>query len=1122
MYGGTEMRRLIVASLVSILTIPAIADNWIKFKAQAVEDAIKNLVAKENQIATKNEYEKQMDQTTGKISVTGIYKVCAAAGKDIRTNDGYSQCRYFINYIADKSGFGTKSANQASCANQFNGIWSKSTDGKTYECVGKDGYKLVYKKSCESEDANSKCIKQFSDLKTQGPNGREFIAAYAQQKNLKLTCYIGFETRRGITSPLGQDYIRCSAGGKSYEFEFDSLNQDPGKTSVESENKAMCELFGGKIVKHPDSSVEKFWQSCDISQELCKGKLHSLALNIGHTTMYQGYCRFSREAKSTDYANLHTMKGVDSKVFYKSGAQMRADVAKVQLEEYLRNTFLNESYIVCDPTIKKFNYGLGLDPDYVLTCTVGHQQVDFLFADLTEGSESRANTGMDAMQCIIAGGTFKGESCRGPTPDECTKLDAALRAKGSTEGAKWDGDVRACILGNAMKTYKQDVVKGYVVGAVVIVGGTLVVIGTGGVAAPVVVGGVEMLAADIAFNAAIDANHRRLSKQAASRFGSFMDDAEKCTTESCALKTLEKHYATLSRVMNDLNKDDQAVVAETMDKLIGLIKTEYVACGKNDKGQTVYATAANCAMQSSTLRAIDYIDKASEPVLIIASVIYNPGFVTTRFMKMKKISKVAKDLNVTYKDAKQLIKAGDVVQDASGVATRADDAARAAAYEEKLTDAYKKYAPKNQTFDDFKKMFANEAEFDKQIEAWSSFEPGMVDMADNPRFPQEKYVATPYSTYDPELAKQLKAVEAEYADDIAKIQAEVEESKRQFRVFEDAKKADLREEERAAKDFGATIKKADDEYTQAITKLEDELRGTTGSARTAKETELKELQSAQDAFRKEQEAYLREIEVEIAPDWSKDNPLQPLLDDYADRRWTPRESDYTPEQWSYYVKQKEKENLKQGYEVARDYEKSKLINATISDDVADAVAETRRQELIDIIADDDELFAQAQRFSDLSVTEKQTFLQKAHDKLDDATHVKGMLKVRVYEDPKSSIVANAARQYNNKPLGKDLDTDEILETIVHEQSHVVDGEAADLGMLGAQKEKERITLPDQGTQWEIWYDWTTGTATEERVKSIEGDDVYRANPTEVSSWKVGGSGKENMMQKIIEKRASKK
>lgn len=1121
MYRGVEMKKYLTTFLMIVFSMPAVADNWIKFTSQAVEDAINTLVAPGYRQATADEYQKQMDQTTGKISVMGIYKVCAAADKDIRTNNGYSQCRYFINQIADKSGFGTKSATQANCANQLNGIWALSADGKKYQCVGKDGYILIYRKSCDAEDANNKCIKDFSGLKTQGPIGREFIIEYAKKKNLQLTCHTGFETRRGITSPLGQDYIQCSAGGKSYEFEFDSLNQDPGKTSVESENKVMCTFFGGKIVKHPDSSIEKFWQSCEISREICNGKITSLASRIGHIATYQGYCRLTREAASTSYANFHTIKGVDSKIFYNSGAQMHSDMAKVQLEEYLHNTFPNESYIVCDSTAKIFNYGFGIDQDYVMTCRVGSQKVDFLFQDLTEGRKTRADAGVDAMQCIISGGTFKGESCRGPTKDECTKLDAALRAKGSSEGAKWDDEVRACILGNAMKTYKQDVVTNYVVGAVVIVGSTIVVIGTGGLATPVVVGGAEMLVTDLAINYAIDANHRRLSKQAANRFGSFIADAEKCSSEQCALKALEKHYATLSGVWNDLNTDDQTVVNSTIDRLIGLIKTEYVACGKNNKGQIVYATAAECAMKSSTLRVIDYIDKVSEPVLIIGSVIYNPGHVTTRFMKIKNISKVAKGLNVTYKDAKRMMKAGEVVQDASGVVMRTDDAARAAAYEEKLTTAYKKYAPKNQTFDDFKKMFANEAEFDKHIEAWSSFEPGMVDMADNPIFPREKYVATPYSTYDPELAKQLKAVEAEYADNIAKIQAEVEESKRQFRVFADAKKADFHEEERAVKDFGATIKKVDDEYTQAITKLEDELRGTTGSARTAKETELKELQSAQDAFRKEQEAYLREIEVEIAPDWSKDNPLQPLLDDYADRRWTPRESDYTPEQWSYYVKQKEKENLKQGYEVARDYEKSKLINATISDDVADAVAETRRQELIDIIADDDELFAQAQRFSDLSVTERQTFLQKVHDKLDDATHVKGFT-VRVYEDPKSDMFANAARQYNNKPLGKDLDIDEILEIIVHEQSHLVDVDAADLGMLGAQKAKERITLPDQGTQWEIRYDWTTGTVTEERVKSIEGYDVYRAAPSEVSSHKVGGSGKENMMQKIIEKRAAKK
>ena len=684
MHGGIEMRKILGAFLFVFMCVPAIADNWVKFESTAAEDAINTLVAPENRQAAADEYQKQMD-SMGRISVMGIYRVCAAAGKDIRTDKGYSDCRAFINQMAEKSGFGGDAATAANCASEMNGVWTLSSTGRqggkyteTYQCVGRDGYALVYKKVCGT--SGDGCIKDFAGLKTQGPVGREFIAEYAKKKNLNLTCKVGFETRRGATSPLGQDYIKCSAGGKAYEFEFDSLNETPGKTSAEGENKAMCEFFGGKLVKNSDASTEKIWQSCDVARDVCNGKIHDLAIRIGHTTQYQGYCRLSREVKKVDAVFLNQIDGVDSYIFYKSGAQMRADVAKVQLEEYLRKTFPNEGYINCNPAVKKFDKGtgFGVDPDYLLSCTVGTKTVDFVFDDLSESSKNRADTGMDAMQCITNGGTFKGETCRGPTQDECTKLDVALRARGSTEGAKWDDDVRACILGNAMKTYKQDVAVNYVVGAVVIVGGTLVVIGTGGLATPVVAGGVEMLVTDLAINYAIDANHRRLRKGAATRFGNFISDADKCTDEQCALNILKKHYATLSGVMNDLNKDDQAVVEETMDKLIGLIQTEFVACGQDKSGNVVIATPADCAKQSSTLRAIDYIDKVSEPVLIIGSIAYNPGFVTSRFIKMKNISKTAKTMNVSYKEAKQLVKAGDALHDATAVATKADDAADAA------------------------------------------------------------------------------------------------------------------------------------------------------------------------------------------------------------------------------------------------------------------------------------------------------------------------------------------------------------------------------------------------------------------------------------------------------------
>ena len=639
MYGGIEMKKTLIALLCTFIALPAVADNYIKFKASAIEDTINTMVPESHRASAADEYQKQMDSTTGKISVMGIYKVCAAAGFNINNTNGYNGCRLFINTIAEKSGFGSGSANQQNCKTKFNGIWTVIADG-TEQCVGRDGHKLVYHALCDG--AGGDCIRDFATLQTQEPNAREFIQAYGQQKNLQFTCWYTYDSRRDITSPLGQDYIKCSAGGKAYEFEFDDLIQDPGETAVESENTAMCEMFGGKIVKHPDSSIEKQWQSCEVSREICNGPLHNLAIKIGHNVMYQGYCRLSRTVKETSVVGLKTLPGVDSRVFYNTGAQMRSGMAKQQTEEYLRTKFPNETYINCDPNPKILNEGFGIDLDYVMTCTVGSKQVDFIFHDLTEGNDARAATGMDAMQCIISGGTFKGESCRGPTQAECDALDAALRAKGSSEGAKWDDDIRACIMGNAMKTYKRDVTTGYIVGAVVIVGGTIAVIGTGGAAAPAIVGGAEMLVTDLAINWAIDANHRRLSQGAATRFVNFVEDADKCTTEACALKVLQSHYATLSGVMNDLNKDDLAVVDTTMERLFGLIQTEFVACGKNDIGQTVYANPADCAMQQSHLKIMDYIDPVSEPVLIIASIAYNPGYVTNKFMKLKKISKLAK------------------------------------------------------------------------------------------------------------------------------------------------------------------------------------------------------------------------------------------------------------------------------------------------------------------------------------------------------------------------------------------------------------------------------------------------------------------------------------------------
>ena len=58
---------------------------------------------------------------------------------------------------------------------------------------------------------------------------------------------------------------------------------------------------------------------------------------------------------------------------------------------------------------------------------------------------------------------------------------------------------------------------------------------------------------------------------------------------------------------------------------------------------------------------MDYIDPVSEPALIIGSILYNPGYVTKKFMSLKNVNKIAK------------------LDDVADVATKVDDVADASA-----------------------------------------------------------------------------------------------------------------------------------------------------------------------------------------------------------------------------------------------------------------------------------------------------------------------------------------------------------------------------------------------------------------------------------------------------------
>lgn len=584
------MKKFIITFFLVLCTLPVMAENWILFRADAVERAINTIVTETRRTATASEYEKQMDKDTGKISVSGMFKVCAVAGFNINEPNGYEDCRRFVDFIAEASGFGSNSPTQQSCAAVFGGIWTITPDGKTYQCVGKDGHLLKHSASCRN--GNGECVKVFNSLQTQVPVAKEFIYAYGKQKGVQLTC----SNEPVKIYKVGSDYIKCSAGGIAYEFAFDDLNQDPNSTAVESENAAMCKMFGGKIVKTDDKYDEKIWQSCDVSQDVCVGPLHDLAIKIGHDVMYQGYCRLSRTVKKSSIIGLNTLPGVDSRKFYNIGAQVRVDIAKAQVEEYLHDIFPNEDYIHCNSWIKTLEDPTKLNPEYVMTCTVGHQQVDFLFHDLTEGMDYKAKSGAAAMDCVIVGGVHAGKQCRGLNEAECKAISDQVSG-----GTTWDVKAGQCVLNDARVASQID--NGIMIaGGVIITVGTLGFVGAPAAATLVAVGG------SVAFDATflglerwqeINPHHRALQ---------FMSDAKGCADNDCAYNVVKSHFARLNEIFDDLNTDEMDLVLAEMERLGEYLSDEELASAMND----------------SELRGEDKVLNASSWLLLAAGVFAIP------------------------------------------------------------------------------------------------------------------------------------------------------------------------------------------------------------------------------------------------------------------------------------------------------------------------------------------------------------------------------------------------------------------------------------------------------------------------------------------------------------------
>lgn len=1061
------MKRILIAFLSVFFANVALADNLLHINSNIVDEIFKKHIPPTKQFQALFEYN-QIVKERGGITPDEIRRVCAAAGWQTdfahAMTDG-AKCDAFVEDLL------------------------KNASVKFYEV-------------CSKDKSGGKCINDFQALTTNmiQATGLAKLYAYHKDKTEKVVCSNTARTettnntstiRGGMnagmapTTSTTTHYVQCKSLDKNifYEFKFNNTRGTSDSTNHRSFKTGICSVFGYKFqgATKKDNREKSGWDICDGATQNACGMINN-ALNKAHSGYFASWGPFGRTLSTGKHGKVNeagagyelsasqlpyciltanagikydgtayerTAFGLDGRYFLSKDIQTQGTA---ELHEYIRKYVVSRGIQIqefsCAETYVTVKLAGRSDSDDMITCTINGSTVDFFFDDLSESKSTYIKGAKQALDCIVAGGTFTGKKCIGLNKEQCNKVrNANAVSCPECKQIKWNETEQICELPasasaqNLRRGLTYAAMVGGAAASVVITVGTL---GTATAPTAVVLTGlaVELLGAGIELKSQVAIDNKA---------DEFFTKANNCRNATCAEKLIKEYLQALSNQQNDLSDTEigaaDKVFADLFEKIPANSKFYKDIIEQGINGQTVESNKRGTFEKGSWNP--EQIWRAVGIGLQIIPTVASVGWRVAK--------KSDKLVNSTAKLRSKLDDASKYIDDALGI--------QKTTYEDKLRVAYQKYAPNNQSFDDFKKMFANEAEFDKQIEAWSSFEPETIKTGRV----SEQYVGTPYSTYDPELAQQLKTIDSEYADDIAKLDDEIDVLKAEIKPLEKARVDALRDqqimlEETASKRLGRSPRRED--------------------------WDLPELQD-----------------------------LKPQYDDIMQHKYMPADADYTTEQLALVTKKEELENLKQGYEVARDYEKGKIINATIPDDVADAVAETRRQELIDIIADDDELFAQAERFSSLSDAEKQNFLQKTYDKLDEVTHVKGD-KVKVKRDPKSSLVANASRDHNLTPLGEDVGIDEMLETIVHENSHLMDEQVPDMGMLGAQKAKEkyRVPLSNSTTQYETKWDWSTMAPVEERYRPIETKEVYRTNPTEVSSYQVGSYGDHHMMQQIIEKR----
>jgi hypothetical protein len=721
------MKRILIAFLSVFFANVALADNLLHINSNIVDEIFKKHIPPVKQFQALFEYN-QIVKERGGITPDEIRRVCAAAGWQTdfahAMTDG-AKCDAFVEDLV------------------------KNASVKFYEVCGKD-------------KSGGKCINDFQALTTNmiQATGLAKLYAYHRDKTEKVVCNNTARTettnntstiRGGMnagmapTTSTTTHYVQCKSLDKNifYEFKFNNTRGTSDSTNHRSFKTGICSVFGYKFqgATKKDNREKSGWDICDGATQNACGMINN-ALTKAHSgyfaswgplnrTLSTGkhgkvneagagyelsasqlpYCILTANAgiKYDGTAYERTAFGLDGRYFLSKDIQTQGTA---ELHEYIRKYVVSRGIQIqefsCAETYVTVKLAGRSDSDDMITCTINGSTVDFFFDDLSESKTKYVQGAKQALDCIVAGGTFTGKKCVGLNKEQCNKVrNANAVSCPECKQIEWNETEQICELPasasaqNLRRGLTYAAIVGGAAASVVITVGTL---GTATAPTAVVLTGlaVELLGAGIELKSQVAIDNKA---------DEFLVKSNQCKSASCAQNLIKDNFQYLADSQNDFTDTEISAIDSEMARLATLIP--------EDSDFWADIAINSLSMSDNKSGTFDFEHWTPEQIwravgitLQMATVITSVGkWIGTKTKTV--VNKLSESTKVLKSKTEKVVNVVEHAQDQRVLTAKQlqlqqrlnlidpntlNDVDRA------YYDLWKKYAPRNQSFKSFKEM----------------------------------------------------------------------------------------------------------------------------------------------------------------------------------------------------------------------------------------------------------------------------------------------------------------------------------------------------------------------------------------------------------------------------------